>query len=135
MRDKTKIDMTNAKYLALKCKTLAFKARLTLNLLPLPHSLSVDFQVCIFGNRCLELEILASTYKPEAVQALKKIRAYLDKTLATVCTEVERSKASLMQYEAVGEEFDAVVSEYARLKTEIEGKEWAIKELKEDSKI
>ena len=38
-----------------------------------------------------------------------------------------------MQYEAVGEEFDTIVSEYAKLKAEIEGKEWAIRELKKDS--
>ena len=86
-----------------------------------------------FGIRCLELEILSSTYKPEAVQALKKIRMYLDKNLARVRAEVDQSKASLMQYEAVGEEFDAIVGEYAKLKAEIEGKEWAIKELKKDS--
>ena len=38
-----------------------------------------------------------------------------------------------MQYEAVGEEFDAIVSEYAKIKAEIEAKKWAIKELKKDS--
>ena len=58
---------------------------------------------------------------------------YLDKNLARVHAEVDQSKASLMQFEAVGEEFDAIVDEYAKLKAEIEGKEWAIKELKKDS--
>ena len=132
MGDQKKIDMTNAKHLAVKCKTLVFKARLVEHMILMVNnnSLISSFN---FGIRCLELEILASTYKPEAVQALKKIRAYLDKNLARVRAEVDQSKASLMQYEAVGEEFDAIVSEYAKLKAEIEGKEWAIKELKKDS--
>jgi hypothetical protein len=72
------------------------------------------------------------TYKPERVEALKKIRAYLDKTLARVRSDVDQSKTSLVQYEAVGEDFEAVVTEYARLRAEIEGKQWAIKELKEE---
>ena len=97
-----------------------------------PQLILLHFEI-VGIRRCLELEILASTYKPETVQALKKIRTYLDKNLARVRAEVDQSKTSLMQYEAVGEEFDAIVSEYAKIKAEIEGKKWAIKELKKDS--
>ena len=129
MGDQAKIDTTNAKHLAVKCKTLVLKVR-SVEL----TALDILLQIEIVGiRRCLELEILASTYKPETVQALKKIRTYLDKNLARVRAEVDQSKTSLMQYEAVGEEFDAIVSEYAKIKAEIEGKKWAIKELKKDS--
>ena len=81
--------------------------------------------------RCIELEILASTYKPDTVPALKRISAHLKASVAKTTQEIERTKQSLRQYEAVGEDFEAVVKEYADVRTEIKGKEWAIRELKE----
>ena len=88
----------------------------------------------VFHFRCIELEILASTYKPDTVPALKRISSHLKTSVASVSKEIERTKLSLRQYEAVGEDFEQVVKEYADVKTEIRGKEWAIKELRESAK-
>ena len=79
----------------------------------------------------MELEILASTYKPATVQALNKIREHLKSKIAKCHKEIDLTKSSLTQYEAVGEQFEEVVEKYAKIKGEVEGKKWALKELKE----
>ena len=83
--------------------------------------------------RCLELEILLSTYSGSSVQALKKIRSHLKASITAAEADIERTRASLVQYEAVGEEFGSVVKDYAKVKEEIKGTRWALKELKENA--
>ena len=82
--------------------------------------------------RCLELEILSSTYSGSTLSALKKIRTHLDESIADIRTGIQRIRANLGQYESVGSEFEIVVKEFAKLRADIAGKRWALKELKKD---
>lgn len=81
--------------------------------------------------RCLELEILAATYKPDRVQALRRIRARLEEKREATRKELEATRAGLAGYAAAGEEMEAVVEEYSAVRAKIEGKKWALRELKE----
>lgn len=87
---------------------------------------------CILIRRCLELEILSSTYSASTLSALRKIRRHLVKSVADTEAEIDQIRANLQQYEAVGTDFETVVKEYAKLKEEIAGKKWALKELKKE---
>jgi len=98
-------ESSRAKYLAVKCQTLALKVQ------------------------SLELEILASTYNAGSVAALKMVRKRLDEAVAKATKEVKESKSALSQYEAAGADFDETVKAYTTVRKEIDGKKWALSEL------
>jgi len=103
---KTKVNQTVVKYLSAKCEALVLKLK------------------------CLELEILNATYTRESVAALRKIRNRLTEQTKEVQSELLNLKATLEQYQQCGPEFSELVREYARLQKEIEGKKWALSELR-----
>ncbi len=108
MGDLARADELNSAYLVTRCETLNLKLK------------------------CLEMEVVGSTYKPERIKALRKISAHLEKTLRDVNELIAKSRTELAQFEAVDEDFSAVVREYTQLKADIEGKLWALKELKKE---
>ncbi|XP_061163614.1 HAUS augmin-like complex subunit 4 [Saccostrea echinata] len=84
--------------------------------------------------KLVELQILCDTYTMETTKALLKIK----ETLHSAKEEADKSKTyvtkTLQTYESLGSEFDELVTEYQRLKEEIDNKEWALSELqKSDS--
>jgi len=76
--------------------------------------------------KLLEMEILNSTYTKESVAAMKKIGRKLEEKTAAVTEEIESLQTKLVQYKLAGPEFNTIVTEYARLQKEIEGKKWAL---------
>ncbi len=92
-------------------------------------------KICFFlCFRCLELEVLSATYKPDAVQALRRLRSRLDAAHSAVRSESDRLTSTLRQYESAGgEDLAAVAEELAALKEQIRGKEWALAELRQTS--
>ena len=82
----------------------------------------------------MQLEISCSTYTPEAVQALKKLYKLVKSAISETQTETDKVKRSLGEYERVGSAMDEVAKEFARLKEQIEGKKWALKELHQENR-
>lgn len=74
---------------------------------------------------------MASTYQPDTIKALRAIRRYLKTNAEETSAAIDKTRSDLQQYEAVGEDFEAVVAEYAKVRADIEGKLWALQELKE----
>lgn len=72
-----------------------------------------------------------ATYSPEAIKALKTIRTHLIKQIELKKTQIEKTKAHLKQYEDAGPELEQVVKDLIQVQKEIEGKKWALQELKE----
>jgi len=103
---KAKVNQTLVKYMSAKCEALVLKLK------------------------CLELEILNATYTRESVAALRKIRSRLTDQTKEVQSELLNLKSTLEQYNQCGPEFSELVREYARLQKEIEGKKWALSELR-----
>lgn len=103
---KAKFNLTLVKYMNAKCEALVLKLR------------------------CLELEILNATYTRESIAALRKIRNRLTEQMKEAQSELLNLKTTLEQYHQCGPEFSELVREYARLQKEIEGKKWALSELR-----
>jgi len=103
---KAKFNLTLVKYMSAKCEALMLKLK------------------------CLELEILNATYTKDSVAALKKIRNRLTEQTKEAQSELLNLKTTLEQYHQCGPEFSDLVREYARLQKEIEGKKWALSELR-----
>ena len=61
---------------------------------------------------------------------MEKIRAQIVSSLREVRAEIERVRASVAQFQSIGPQFDFLVEQYAKILNEIEGKKWALKELK-----
>ena len=66
----------------------------------------------------------------QATKALEKIRGQILSSLREVRAEIERVRASVGQFQSIGSQFDSLVEHYAKILNEIEGKKWALKELK-----
>jgi len=96
--------------------------------------LSAKSEALVLKLRCLELEILNATYTKDSVTALRKIRNRLTEQLKEAQSELLNLKTTLDQYHQCGPEFGDLVREYARLQKEIEGKKWALNELRGSSK-
>ncbi len=84
-------------------------------------------------HRCLELEVLCATYGPEAVQALRRLRAHLDGRAESARTELARVRSALAQYAAAGMEMEEVAEKFAATTAKVEGKRWALRELNQVS--
>ena len=103
---KAKNNLITVKYLCAKCEALGLKLK------------------------CIESEILNATYTRESITALKKIRARLLEITEDTQNKISKVKTTLDQYYQCGPEFSELVKEYARLQKEIEGKNWALSELR-----
>ena len=103
---KVRNNMTKVKYSNAKCEALELKLK------------------------CLELEILNATYTKDSVAALRKVKNRLMDQMANAQKELLDLSSTLEQYSKCGPEFCEIVKEYARLRKEIEGKKWALGELR-----
>ncbi|KAK2556782.1 HAUS augmin-like complex subunit 4 [Acropora cervicornis] len=81
--------------------------------------------------RVLQNQMIKDTYTPEAVAALKRIKAYLKDAEEQSAAELHRLSQMLIAYESVGMGFDALVQQYAALMAEIDNKKWALSELRQ----
>eukprot|EP00092_Neocalanus_flemingeri_P010630 GFUD01011452.1.p1 GENE.GFUD01011452.1~~GFUD01011452.1.p1 ORF type:complete len:359 (-),score=65.71 GFUD01011452.1:202-1278(-) len=95
--------------------------------------LSAKSEALVLKLRCTELEILNATYTRSSVAALRKIRNRLTEQMKEAQSELLNLKTTLEQYHQCGPEFSDLVREYARLQKEIEGKKWALSELRAGS--
>lgn len=80
--------------------------------------------------KSLELEALALTYNRDATKALDKMRKELNDAIEETNKDIARVKGELERYQTVGPAFDTIVDDYVRIQKDIEGKEWALQELK-----
>jgi len=94
--------------------------------------LSAKSEALVLKLRCLELEVLNATYTRESVVALRKIRNRLTEQSKESQSELLNLRSTLDQYHQCGPEFSDLVREYARLQKDIEGKKWALNELRGD---
>ncbi|XP_013410839.1 HAUS augmin-like complex subunit 4 [Lingula anatina] len=81
--------------------------------------------------RMVEMQILCDTYHVESVQALKAVSENLQTAVHDHKAELHQVSQALTAYEAVGAGFDEMVSEYAKLRDEVENKRWALTELQQ----
>jgi len=94
---------------------------------------SAKFKTLTLKIKCLELEIMASTYNSESVGALKSISKYLKSTIARVKEEIEDLTKKLAQFKSVGPEFDDIIGEFDKIKNQIEVKKWELAELSKNN--
>merc|ERR1712226_178792 len=92
--------------------------------------LGAKAEALVLKLKCLELEILNATYTNDSVAAIRIIRSRLTKLLEESEEELVTLRSTLSQYQAAGPDFAPIVLEYARLQKEIEGKRWALNELR-----
>lgn len=79
--------------------------------------------------KCLELEILHTTYNKDAIKAIRSVRqSLLDKTRQQQ-SKLAALNNTIAQYSAVGPEFTQLVATYAQLLKQIQDKKWALQEL------
>jgi len=61
------------------------------------------------------------------------IRSELDNSIASTERELSQCSAALRAYESVGADFDGIVQEFTRLRSDVDNKRWALHELKKQS--
>jgi len=81
--------------------------------------------------RVLQNQMIRDTYTPEAIEALKRIKAYLKDAEEESSAELFRLTQTLLAYESVGMGFDSLVQQYTTLMAEIDNKKWALTELRQ----
>jgi len=79
--------------------------------------------------KCLEMEIINSTYNKESIKAIKLVRTRLLEKIQRKESELADLENRIAQYRGVSSEFSDVVKEYARILKQIEEKKWALREL------
>lgn len=107
LQSQVKHDRVTAEWLTAKCDAMCLKVRV------------------------LQNQMIKDTYTPEAVAALKRIKAYLKDAEEQSAAELHRLSQMLIAYESVGMGFDALVQQYAALMAEIDNKKWALSELRQ----
>lgn len=83
--------------------------------------------------KCLELDIVNSTYTRDTIRAIRVVRDRVRDQIAASRAALIALEISLHQYRAAGPEFSDIVKEYARVQKEKEGKVWALKELTDEN--
>ncbi len=101
----------------------------TLNRLQVEHT-SAKLKALELKLKYIELEVMAMTYTPDAVKALDKIKRQYGDAIDKVTKEISYLRGELDRYQAVGPQFESLVEEHSKLRSEIESKKWALQELK-----
>ncbi|CAL8326591.1 unnamed protein product [Lota lota] len=104
LRIQTQLDRKKLDYLEAKCELVMQKIRME------------------------SVEIGLDTYTADTIAAHKKIRDLLELELKDCQLEKQSVESKLASFEMLGTEFEALANEYARLKGEINVKNWALKE-------
>ncbi|CAH3124937.1 unnamed protein product [Porites lobata] len=107
LQSQAKYDRVTAEWLTAKCDAMCLKVRV------------------------LQNQMIRDTYTPEAIEALKKIKAYLKDAEEESSAELHRLTQTLQAYESVGMGFDSLVQQYTTLMAEIDNKKWALSELRQ----
>ncbi|XP_073233389.1 HAUS augmin-like complex subunit 4 [Porites lutea] len=107
LQSQAKYDRVTAEWLTAKCDAMCLKVRV------------------------LQNQMIRDTYTPEAIEALKKIKAYLKDAEEESSAELHRLTQTLLAYESVGMGFDSLVQQYTTLMAEIDNKKWALSELRQ----
>ncbi|XP_047135059.1 uncharacterized protein LOC101241083 isoform X1 [Hydra vulgaris] len=68
------------------------------------------------------------TYTPETVEALMKIRKFIEEKITKTKDKIQKTKSALSMYQSV-DIFNQLLNEYSNLTMEIENKKWALNEL------
>lgn len=84
--------------------------------------------------RLAELQILCEMYTLETLQSLRIIRKHLEDAYKESEKERLHREQVLKVYESVGDGFEDIVSEFGKLKAELENKQWALAELDKSKK-
>ncbi|KAG7476411.1 hypothetical protein MATL_G00082590 [Megalops atlanticus] len=95
--------------------------------------LEAKCQIIICKIRVEMLELQLDTYTPETIAAHRKIRVKLDSQLSAVRAEKHSAESMLSSFQILGQDFEALVEEYSRLRQEIDNKSWALKEFSQHS--
>ncbi|KAG5834692.1 hypothetical protein ANANG_G00264270 [Anguilla anguilla] len=95
--------------------------------------LDAKCQIIIRKIRVEMLEIQLATYTPETIAAHRKIRDVLDGELSAARAEKQSADSVLSSFQILGQEFEALVEEYSRLRHEIDNKRWALQEFSQHS--
>lgn len=82
--------------------------------------------------RVMKNHLLAETYNNETLEALQKIRHYLDEEISKTRAEHHRTKQSLQAYQSVGDVFKDMLEQYTHITTQIDNKKWALSELQKN---
>lgn len=107
LQSQAKYDRITAEWLTAKCDAMCLKVRV------------------------LQNQMIRDTYTPEAIEALKRIKAYLKEEEEESSAELLRLTQTLLAYESVGMGFDSLVQQYTTLMAEIDNKKWALSELRQ----
>jgi len=107
LQSQAKHDRVTAEWLTAKCDAMCLKIRV------------------------LQNQMIRDTYTPEAIEALKRIKAYLKDAEEESSGELLRLTQTLLAYESVGMGFDSLVQQYTTLMAEIDNKKWALTELRQ----
>ncbi|XP_014666374.1 PREDICTED: HAUS augmin-like complex subunit 4 [Priapulus caudatus] len=91
--------------------------------------MSARCQALCLKIRLLELQLLVDTYMAENTKALGKIKLHLQTRRLEYEQEMTAVVRALTTYQSVGSGFDEIVEEYGRLQSELENKQWTLKEL------
>ncbi|CAH1779388.1 unnamed protein product [Owenia fusiformis] len=102
LQSQSEIDLINSEWLVARADALELKLKL------------------------LDVELQCETYYDATVKALTTIRRHLDVALHDGKKEKRHLEDQLQTYNAVGMGFDDIVSEYTKLKSDIENKTWAL---------
>ncbi|XP_010724997.2 uncharacterized protein LOC104915774 [Meleagris gallopavo] len=107
----TKLELLRGDYLQTKGTAMLLKARLE------------------------ELTLLVDTYSPEHLEAHRKIRSQLQDALTQTQSELAALRESLGNFVAVGPQLVAMAEEYRRLRDEIQHRQWALQQLRDNGEV
>ncbi|XP_072169674.1 HAUS augmin-like complex subunit 4 [Diadema setosum] len=93
--------------------------------------LSARCQAMHLKIKVFEAKLLCSTYTPEVVKAQRVARQHLEGAIQERETDCTRHAQALRSYEALGMGFDELVTEYQQLRSAIDNKRWALRELRQ----
>jgi len=79
--------------------------------------------------KCLEMEIINSTYNKESIKAIKLVRTRLLEKIQKRESDLTDLENRIAQYRGVSTEFSDVVKQFAKILKQIEEKKWALREL------
>jgi len=95
----------------------------------LVRKLASSVEAILLKLEVTRLEILQATYPRDTVSALTALRARLEKEMRVAKEELGRVRASLAQYQRCGPEMTDLVKQFTQLQLQLEGKQWALREL------
>ncbi|XP_041095135.1 HAUS augmin-like complex subunit 4 [Polyodon spathula] len=85
-------------------------------------------QIIILKIRMEMLQVQLDTYTPKKIAVRRTVRDTVESALKSEQVERQSSERMLSSFEILGQDFEALVKEYSRLRREIKNKKWALQE-------